>query len=293
MTHSLVCPVCSECLIIESDVHAKGKQAKCKQHHHFDFAKQGYLNLLLSQHKKSKHPGDTVDMVQARTQFLNGGFYEGISRCLHDACIQQLANAEKTTNFNYCDLACGEGFYTHALHHALSTSAHLSGQFEHLNSVGIDISTPAIKAACKRTKDIQWLIASLARIPLGDASQHLVTGLFFHFDLHEIQRILKPGGIFIMVTTGAEHLIELRKEIYDNLKEENTKDFSHITGELTHFKMLPFHDSKTLTSAEDILTLLKMTPHYWRCTQEKKQHLEHLAQLSITIDIQFDIFMRT
>ena len=95
-----------------------------------------------------------------------------------------------------------------------------------------------------------------------------------------------------MVTTGENHLIELRKEIYDTLKIEITKDFSNIQNELSHIKKRSFQEKKILNSASEIESLLKMTPHYWRCTKEKKQHLESLNTLAITIDIQFDIFIR-
>lgn len=299
MKYALICPVCSEDLMSDSGTQTKNQSVTCQQHHLFDFAKQGYLNLLLSQHKKSKHPGDTLDMVQARTHFLSSGFYDGINQFLQEECLKHISHSTtqvKNNNeaeFNYCDLACGEGFYTDKLHQAFSTSPQLTEQFKSFNSIGLDISTPAIKAACKKTKDIQWLVASLARIPISNHSQNLVTGLFFHFDLQEIKRILKPGGIFVMATTGAEHLIELRKELYDTLKDETTKDFSTVQGEINHLEKLSFRDYKTLNSASEIVSLLKMTPHYWRCTQEKKQHIESLMTLNITIDIQFDIFIRT
>lgn len=292
MKHALVCPVCSNILAIDESSLAKYKSVTCAQGHLFDFAKQGYLNLLLSQHKKSKHPGDTLEMVQARTQFLNQGFYDSISDFLIQECLTKnsLSNSialPANSPFHYCDLACGEGFYTQRIHNHIQKSI-----ANELASTGIDISTPAIKSACQRTKEIQWLISSLARIPLADNSQNLVTGLFFHFDLEEIKRILKPEGSFIMVTTGPEHLIELRTLIYDKVKEERFKDFSHMRHGLSHTKTLHLKEVKKLTSSKHILSLFAMTPHYWRCTLEKKQRLETLSELSLTIDIQFDMFIK-
>jgi 23S rRNA (guanine745-N1)-methyltransferase len=61
---------------------------------------------------------------------------------------------------------------------------------------------------------------------------------------------------------------------------------------LPHIKTLYFKETKTLSTKEDILSLLAMTPHYWRCTLEKKQYLESLSELRITVDIQFDIFSK-
>jgi 23S rRNA (guanine745-N1)-methyltransferase len=298
MKHALTCPVCAEPLAIDPASLAKYKSVVCARGHLFDFAKQGYLNLLLSQHKKSKQPGDTLEMVQARTQFLNQGFYDSISNFLIQQCLTKDFQTyskicQETESIHYCDLACGEGFYTQQVHDYINQNIFPNALSTKLASTGIDISTPAIKAASKRTKQIQWLISSLARIPLASNSQDFVTGLFFHFDLEEIKRILKPGAKFIMVSTGPNHLIELRALIYDIVKTEKVKDFRHLGGGLNHFKCLKLKEKTTLTSSQSILTLLAMTPHYWRCTQEKKQGLESLSELSLTLDIQFDIFIKS
>ncbi len=298
MKHALICPVCANDLSIDKASIAKHKSLSCTQGHLFDYAKQGYLNLLLSQHKKSKHPGDTLEMVQARTHFLDSGFYDSISDFLIHECIEKNLpslsrkshTAEPFQTFRFCDLACGDGFYTQRIHNYLAQKLTDINGYLDIASAGIDISTPAIKAACHRSKDIQWLISSLARTALADNSQDLVTGLFFHFDLTEIKRILKQDACFIMVTTGPSHLIELREKIYDTLKEEKIKDFSLMSKGLQHTKTLTLKTQKNLSSSTDILSLLTMTPHYWRCTQEKKHKLELLTELNVTLDIQFDIF---
>ena len=287
MPHQLICPVCSENL---KDA-ANGASQVCSNGHLFDLARQGYLNLLLSQHKKSKQPGDTLEMVQARTTFLNSGFYQGIADFLINRGIQPgLGEQPQSQAFHYCDLACGEGYYTSQIHHYLESRLSSNAQ---LFSSGIDISSPAIKAACKRNKQIKWLVASLARTPLADQSQDLVSGLFFHFDLAEVKRILKPAGYFVMVTTGPRHLIELRELIYEQIKPEKLKDFSQQNKGLEHQQSLYYTEQQTLAGADAILSLLAMTPHYWRCKPEKKQQLESLHRLELTLDIQVDIFKNT
>jgi 23S rRNA (guanine745-N1)-methyltransferase len=50
----------------------------CENGHPFNIAKEGYVNLLLSHQRKSKHPGDDPDMVMARRRFFGrteGGFF--------------------------------------------------------------------------------------------------------------------------------------------------------------------------------------------------------------------------
>ena len=287
MQHKLICPVCSEAL----EAAPSGASVVCRHGHLFDMAKQGYLNLLLSQHKKSKQPGDTSEMVQARTTFLNSGFYQGIADFLINLGLQPcLEEQTQLKAFHYCDLACGEAYYTSQIHHYLESRLAPNAK---LFSSGIDISSPAIKAACKRNSEIKWLVASLARIPLADHSQDLVSGLFFHFDLAEVLRILKPEGYFVMLTTGPKHLIELRELIYEQIKPEKIKDFSQQNKGLEYQQSLYYTEHQTLSGAASILSLLAMTPHFWRCKPDKKQQLASLPSLVLTLDIQIDIFKNT
>jgi len=275
----LICPVCASTLAL-TESH---KSLQCEHQHLFDLAKKGYANLLLSQNKKSKNPGDTSEMVLARTEFLDRGYYQGIAQTFEDLTLQHLSN----TDISYCDLACGEGYYTSKLHQKLKA------RFTRTTTTGIDISTPAIKAACNRDKEIQWLVASTSRIPLESDSQDLVSGLFFHFDLKEIQRILKPKGIAILVNTGPNHLIELRKAVYDELKEEKGIQIINNTESLRHHKTECFQQKISLNNTKEILQLLAMTPHYWRAKPEKKNALSTLTKLDLTLDVQFDLFIKT
>lgn len=69
---SFTCPLCHQPLTqINNSV-------ICPQRHQFDVAKEGYINLLPVQHKRSRDPGDSAEMMQARRAFLDAG---RISRC--------------------------------------------------------------------------------------------------------------------------------------------------------------------------------------------------------------------
>ncbi|STL56133.1 ribosomal RNA large subunit methyltransferase A [Escherichia coli] len=48
--------------------------------------KKGYVNLLPVQHKRSRDPGDSAEMMQARRAFLDAGHYQP----LRDAIVAQL-----------------------------------------------------------------------------------------------------------------------------------------------------------------------------------------------------------
>ena len=65
----VICPLC------EKPLSREAKNWHCENGHTFDVARQGYVNLLTVQQKHSLNPGDTREMVGARRQFLEAGYY--------------------------------------------------------------------------------------------------------------------------------------------------------------------------------------------------------------------------
>ena len=88
----LICPVCA------SPLRKENKEAVCDNNHHFDYAKSGYLNLLVS--NKKVH-GDDAAMVKARTAFLESGGYAFLRNRLSELTEDSHVLA---------DLGCGEGY---------------------------------------------------------------------------------------------------------------------------------------------------------------------------------------
>lgn len=81
----LICPLCSAALgEVDNGV-------ACPAGHRFDRARQGYLNLLPVQHKKSLDPGDNAAMVEARRQFLGAGHYAPLARRLAELAAERAA----------------------------------------------------------------------------------------------------------------------------------------------------------------------------------------------------------
>jgi 23S rRNA (guanine745-N1)-methyltransferase len=99
-------------------------------------AKEGYVNLLPVQHKRSRDPGDSAEMMQARRAFLDAGHYlplrETVAQMLND--ILPFATA-------MLDIGCGEGYYTARF----AEIAREKGA-----TFGLDVSKVAIRAAAKR-----------------------------------------------------------------------------------------------------------------------------------------------
>lgn len=258
---NLICPVCSKRLTVA------GKSLICTKHHSFDIAKQGYVNLLPVQNKKSLHPGDTKEMLVARREFLNSGIYLPICNSVTEKVkkLTQKADAPQVV-----DIGCGEGYYTTAIKNAIGNC----------NCIGIDISKDAVKMACSRDKSIAWVVATAGCLPVDDNSTNLITAMFSLISKDEYSRILKKGGYIVEVIAGNNHLIELKHIIYNEVFKQDKKPadigngFKEISREEQQFTF-------TLDN-QQLKNLLMMTPHLWRIKKENREKLEQTQSLKLT-----------
>ncbi len=273
---NLVCPLCAEQLA------GTEKQLVCSRGHNFDIARQGYINLLPVQHKRSRHPGDSKAMVVARTQFLDSGVYQPIAERLCDVVSGLI---DTSADNNLLDAGCGEGYYFDYLLDKL-VSAEGDGS---LCFTGIDISKEAIIAAARRNKLITWLVASNRQPPVADESIDLILCMFGFMSVEGFARVLKPDGKLLLVDPGEEHLKELRSVIYrDDKEDEATSAAVEIDGftELAT-ERLTFTD--VTIDQMQIENLLTMTPHIFRASREGKLAASRLQQLDLTVDVVFRV----
>ena len=258
-------------------------QLVCPQRHSFDIARQGYINLLPVQQKRSRQPGDSKTMVAARRNFLETGLYSPISNkinALTSLCLQG------KTNTCILDAGCGEGYYLQHLQQFLENTR--SGN--NVSFVGLDISKPAIVEASRRSRKITWLVGSNKNVPVqSDSVDMLICG--FGFPAYEsFKRVLTPDGNLLLVEAGPLHLLELRRLIYPAIK---TSDRSNTrNGEEFGFKQraeyfLKF--SMKLATRQQINDLMAMTPHLYRATKDGKKAVEKLDSIELTVDVVFRI----
>lgn len=267
----LRCPVCKKQLIKEN------KTYKCENNHCFDQAKQGYVNLLLSNKKKSKSPGDDREMIQARRDFLNQGFYSGISDEVNSIIKKLSENKDK---FSIIDIGCGEGYYTNKIKEDIPES----------DILGLDISKEAIIFAARTYKEIEWIVASAVEVPVADKSQDAVLCMFTRLAPEENARILSDDGRLIIVSTGKNHLVELKEVVYEELKMEYFSPVEDMKPQFKHVETVNVSYKKELNSSEDIMNLFNMTPYKWRSPREGVEKLEKTEYLELTIEVNIDIF---
>lgn len=255
----LMCPVCGQPLTLED------RTWRCPRNHCFDRAKSGYVNLLPPSPGGKRH-GDDKLMVKARTDFLDKGYYDPLAMEI----ARQTENCEGK-NLHIVDAGCGEGKYT------ADVLNYLAQQGRSADIVGIDISREALICAAKRSKAITLCVASTAHMPLADGCADVVLNIFSPLMAGEFARVLRPGGRLICAVPLERHLWELKALIYDTPYENPTPSVN-VEG----FTMIGRQDlcyEIELNSNEDIISLFKMTPYYYKTSaadQQKAEAAEHL-----------------
>lgn len=266
--HKLACPKCHQPLSLQ------GNSYFCEAKHCYDIAKSKYINLLLNPDKATNYPGDSKDSLLARKSFLNTGYYDGIANIV----IETIQKYQKDTSLHILDVGCGEGYYTQKIRNTVGTSHYY---------YGLDISKEAIQMATKYTKDIFWLVGNSKNLPVMDHSMDIILALFTVVNQEELQRALHSQGYIIHVTANPHHLIEIKELIYDTIK---IKSDTHIRLDFPVVDTFDFVQKIAIDRHQDALHLLKMTPHYYHIKTEKRDVLQTIENITITIDIKITVY---
>jgi SAM-dependent methyltransferase len=295
----LRCPVCGDGLALV------GRAASCAQRHAFDLAKQGYLNLLPS--ASSGIDGDSAEMVEAREQFLAGGFYEPVREALVAAAAEVLgedepggglarlhgavvggAGVEEHLDGDLDELAgglvvevgAGTGYY---LAGVVGAGAGRSG-------IALDVSRYAVRRAAKVDPGRVGAVVCDAwrELPVRDGVARVVLNVFAPRNAKEMARVLAPGGRLLVVTPNQGHLGELvevlgmvrvDEEKERRLSESLAGSFVRTGGEIVEVAMRLDHAA--------VERLVAMTPSA-RHT-EKAELAERIAVLADPVDVTLSV----
>jgi len=251
----IVCPLCGE------ELRQEDRSFVCCNRHSFDIARQGYVNLLPVQQKRSVHPGDTREQVLSRREFLEGGFYQPIA----DTLCEMAADCAGPI----LDVGCGEGYYSSRLADRLQAEL-----------TGLDISKEAVRCAAGRYKNARWICASAARLPVKDGSVGLLTSLFALTVPEEFRRVLREDGTYIQVLAAEDHLLGLKKIIYEDLIHKEKNSVPEIPG-FALVESRPVRFSFTV-EGKQVQNLLSMTPHVYRISKAGAERLAATETLTDT-----------
>lgn len=269
-TSCYLCPICSASL----QLNPSAKSYSCENNHHYDLAKQGYLNLLPVQFKHSAEPGDNKPMMQARREFLEAGFYQPMAKA---AAMMIDAHQPK----HLLDLGCGEGYYSRMLESNCSSLIQLHG---------VDIAKFAVAAAAKKQANGRFIVASANRLPYADQYFDVVLRVFAPSNDDELRRVLKTSGFLLTVTPGPRHLWQLKEFIYAEVQEhalENTppEGFERIDTQRISYKITP--------NPQQRIALLQMTPFAWRANESVRQAINDAPTIEIETDFILSLLVKT
>lgn len=267
---ALTCPLDGLPLRLE------GTSWRCDASHSFDVASQGYVNLLPVQNKRSLQPGDSKEMVAARKAFLEEGYFEPIAKEL-----QRIIFEHATAPCACLDAGCGEGYYVRYL----ASCTPFPCTF-----VGLDISKWAVRAAAVQSKNIRWLVASNAQLPLAHGCFDWVLSLFGFPVFESFAKVLKPQGSVLVVNALAGHLSELKAVIYPSIKEKHLGNRELPQG-FTLARTHTLNYKVMLPTQEAIATLLAMTPHQYRAPAWGLERAKALKELEVTVEVEFSRYV--
>ena len=268
---ALRCPVCNaEMDISERVLYCKGIKKHC-----YDTASSGYVNLASP---GQSNGGDSKGAVRARSAFLDTEHYRPISEK-----ICKLLDENCAKDGLVIDAGCGEGYYSTAVADCKYSVA------------GFDLSKFAAEAAAKRAKresldNTFFGVASVFDMPLADSCADAVINVFAPCVENEYCRVLNDNGILIEVYAGPEHLLGLKRAIYEqiHINEERAdlpENMKEIGKERLQYRI-------KVCGKENIKNLFAMTPYYWRTSQSDVEKLEGIDELETEIDIIFAMYKK-
>ena len=279
-----ICPICQSLLQPAAEVwRCNGSQNPKHTQHPFDVARQGYVNLLPVQQKKSKAPGDSQDSINARKRFLSQGHYAPLQNLISQQMTALLSKNESTEkpvkgSVTWLDVGCGEGYYTQAM---AQLGANIIDSL-----IAADISKPAVTELAKASKAagqlwyqkndqspstrIYPIVTSAAHLPLEAGSIHGMSSIFSPILPEAFAEVLTDHGYLIIAKPDAGHLATMRDALFDNVREHDSDKFLQ---ELSPFFTLigSHHVSTEMTlSASDLADLMTMTPYAYRARSDKR-----------------------
>jgi SAM-dependent methyltransferase len=234
---------------------------ECPRGHHFDVAREGYLNLLPGSGRSSVLVGDSGAMLRARRAFLAAGHYEPIAEAVGgfvaETVSAPLPGLTAATSGCVVDVGCGEGYYL----------ASIQRQFDATGApvpplIGLDVAKDAARLAARAHPAIAFAVADVtARLPLRDACADFVLSIFAPRNPDEFGRVVRAGGRLLVVIPADDHLSGLRQHIAMLRVEPEKREHvvARLASSFTLTTALPVRYGLTLSGHEAAL-LAAMSP---------------------------------
>lgn len=165
--------------------------------------------LLLSSASKIERSRRQCRNGARKTRFLDCGFYVPLASAITDEI-----NALFQRPVTLLDAGCGTGFYLSEIIEKRQNDKDVY--------VAIDISKNAVKICAKRNERAECAVASVYDVPVQNDFADVIVCVFSPFAMEEYTRILKNDGVLILVYPCENHLVQLRKALYENVRDVAT-----------------------------------------------------------------------
>lgn len=280
----LACPHCGGTL------HRQERTLTCAERHSFDLAKHGYVTLLRTSLRGVT--GDTAEMVAARHEFLESGFYRPIQDAVAGSVAAHCGKDREAESFGpvIADVGAGSGDYLVATLDACPAAL----------GVGIDVSKHAARRLARLHPQTCAIVADVWRqIPLKDGVCDAALSIFAPRNVSEVARVLRAGGQWIIVTPRPEHLLELtRVPGVVTVDEGKSGKLDASVGErftLTGRRSITYRAALPLHAAE---LLIGMGPTAYHLDAEQRRAVvarlapESDSRVDVSVAVDISVFTR-
>lgn len=262
------CPLCNTSMKV-----VDLKSLICANNHTFDFAKQGYINLLTrptTSHYKN-------DLFEARHKIImESNLYTPMHEMIQNVIKEQ--TDASFYPFTILDVGCGEGSHLQRI---------IEGSNIPATGIGLDISKDGILLASKRYENSIWIVGDLAKSPFGDQSFHIILNILSPSNYKEFKRLLVQEGLVIKVVPRPDYLKELREVLYDDMEKKVYKNDDTVSLFKKHFPLLdvlPLRYTKNIDKKK-LNHLVEMTPLAWTSDQARIDAFINRESTEVTIDL--------
>lgn len=263
------CPICHQQLQVKATT-----SMACDNNHTFDFAKQGYVNLL---HRPVKTQYNR-ELFQARNAIImESDLYSVMHQEVSEIITKNITKSKAPSMI--LDAGSGEGSH---LQRILETTATIE-----LTGVGLDISKEGIRMAASNYKEAIWFVGDLANIPIENKAINIILNILSPANYQEFKRVLHHEGLMIKIVPGADYLKELRQSIFNNTEKESYENEKTVSLFKEHFQSVEFKNLKYTKKLQpsELENLLQMTPLGWNVENSIKDEILRQEYFGITVDL--------
>lgn len=267
--HVFSCPLCKSPMKV---THLKS--LVCLNNHTFDFAKQGYVNMMT----RSANSHYDKELFKARQKvIMDRNLLALLHKKISEIIIKNMDSLKG--EIMIFDAGCGEGSH---LQRILDECRN-----ETITGIGLDISKEGIRMAASNYNESIWLVGDLANSPLADQSCHFILNILSPANYNDFKRIIVPNGFVIKVVPRSNYLKELREALFDNTDKMSFINDETVSLFNKHFHLVDVINlsyTKELTQTE-LINLVQMSPLSWYKSKGDIDRIINRGISEVTVDL--------